>query len=437
MFLREERELAARLARVLDGEETAGDELASLAGVLELATEPARIEISEQEVEQALTRARPRLERPRSSRLPAPRLVLAFSAAAAAAVAVLVVTFTQVGGIDVEAKALAALGGPGTVLRVDERVVPAVPGAFRPSTRTVWLDPAHGREAWSQLVQGIPAETTLVENGRVSRYLPGQNTVVVGSSCLAFASGCADVLDPVGFYREALRAAGLAQAKRGRSAGRDVYRVTLPVQALPDAVRIEQRAMIDAKTYLPLEIDWLEQRPDGRLHAVSRIIVTRIERLSEEAAGSAFVLPLSADTHVVQRVAPETPLRLVGQSRITVAEARAVTPSLLWLGTRFDGRPLIGIDRVRWNSGQAYRLRYRGVTVWNYTTVVPPELVAGRLSAPSKTLPAGKGLARFYESRTGRVVAELETGGRSVAVVAPTLFKEDFFRLIDGFRPLR
>ena len=436
MSRRDEQELAARLARVLDGEETPGDELASLATVLERATEPARFEISEQEVEQALATVRPRLELRKHRRRRQPRLVLAFGTAAAAALAVLVVTFTQIGGLDVEAKALAALGGPGTVLHVDERIVPAVPGTFPVSTRTVWLDPGRHREAWGQVVRGIPIETTLVENGRVSRYLPEQNTVIVASSCLAFASGCAEVLDPVGFYREALRAPGIVKSKRERIGGRDVYRLTLPVQSLPDAVPIEQRATIDAKTYLPVEIDWLEQRPGEGLRVVTRILVTRVERLSEEAAAEAFILPLSAGARIIQRAAPKAKLRLLGQRRLSLAEARGVVPKLLWLGDFYRGRTLLGVDQVRWNAGVAFRFRYDDITVWNYTSVIPPDLVAGRLAAPSKTLPAPLGVARFYSSRTGNVVAELERGGRSVAVVAPMLFKEDYFALIRGLRPL-
>jgi hypothetical protein len=349
---------------------------------------------------------------------------------------VLVVTFTQLGGVDVEEKALAALGGPGTVLHVEERIVPAVPGTFRPSTRSVWLDPANHRLTWSQLVQGVAFERTLVENGRVSRYFPEQNTAIVGSSCLAFASGCADVLDPIGFYREALRAAGVVETKRARVDDRDVYRLTLPVQSLPDAVLIEQRVTIDAKSYLPLEIDWLEQR-GGRLHAVSRIRVTKVEKVSPEEASQEFVLPLSSDTHILERTAPKKPLRLLGRQRVGLAEARKVSPRLLWLGERPDGRRLLGIDRVRWNAGSAYRLSYQGITVWNYTRVVPPELVAGHLASPTKTLPAQHGIARFYEARDGRLVTELETGGRSVAVEAPTLYKEDIFRLIRELRPLR
>ena len=438
MFRRDERELAARLARVLDGEEAPGAELASLATVLELATEPARIEISEHEVEQALAGARPRLQqRPlRPTRRPQLRLAAAVGAAAAAAFAVLVVTFTQLGGVDVEGKALAALGGPGTVLHVDERIVPAVPGTFPPSTRSVWLDPGNQRLAWSQLVKGVPMETTLVENGRVSRYLPAQDTVVVGSSCLAFASGCAEVLDPIGFYREALRAPGAVRAKRERIGGRDVYRLTLPVQSLPDAVRIEQRATIDARTYLPREIDWLEQRPGGVRHPVSKILITKIERVPAAEAGENFVLPLPVGVRVIQRTAPKTPLRLLGQRRLSLAEARAVTPKLLWLGEFYKGRALLEIDRVHWSAGVAFRLRYEDVTVWNYTRVIPPELVAGRLAAPSKTLPAKHGVARFYEARGGRIVTELETGGRSVAVVGPSLLKEDFIRFIDALKPL-
>ena len=39
-------------------------------------------------------------------------------------------------------------------------------------------------------------EETLVEPHRISRFLTDQNVIIVGSSCRAFASGCADVIDP-------------------------------------------------------------------------------------------------------------------------------------------------------------------------------------------------------------------------------------------------
>jgi len=42
---RDERELAARLARVLDGQEPPEDELATLVTVLERVTEPARFDV--------------------------------------------------------------------------------------------------------------------------------------------------------------------------------------------------------------------------------------------------------------------------------------------------------------------------------------------------------------------------------------------------------
>ena len=66
----------------------------------------------------------------------------------------------------------------------------------------------------------------------MQRFLPGQHLLIVGSCCRAFASGCAELVDPVAFYRRALAAAGTLEAKREG----DVYRLTLPLQSLPDAV---------------------------------------------------------------------------------------------------------------------------------------------------------------------------------------------------------
>src|SRR5207244_12006434 len=140
-------------------------------------------------------------------------LPLAVGAAWAGAVAVLVSCRVRMPGADIEGKARAALGVGATILKVEERIVPAVPGTFRPSTRTAWLDPARGLERWKQVSGGRTIEETLVRPGHFSRYLPLQNLIVVASSCRAFASGCADVVDPVAFYRRALLAHGAKEPK--------------------------------------------------------------------------------------------------------------------------------------------------------------------------------------------------------------------------------
>jgi hypothetical protein len=443
---REEQQLAARLARVLDGQEGRAGDVAVLAAVLERATEPARFEVPEDEIERALRAVRPRIPARRPVVRARPRLALAFGAAAAAAAAVLVITLVRIPGVDIEGKALAALGGAQTILKVEERIVPAVPGTFRPSTRTAWLDPARGLERWKQVSGGRTIEETLVRPGHFSRYLPLQNLIVVASSCRAFASGCADVLDPVAFYRRALLAHGVKETKQAQIAGHSVYRLTLPVQTLPDGVRIDQQVTIDAATYLPREIDWVEQAPGGSPRKVAKIVVGNVERFPRSGVFDPFHLPYVPGVRVVQRTVARTPVHEVGARTISLATARRVRPTLRWLGPRFQVRTFQGevrtfaltrIEKVRFNTGVAYRLRYGPMTIWSYTTVVPPEIVAERFSVPSKTLPI-QGVAHFYSSANGRMVADVQFGRRSVAVVGPIdLLKEGVFDLVQGLRPLR
>jgi len=431
---REDRELAARLARVLDGHERAEDELAALVTVLERATEPARFELADDVVERALARTRPRLHAGRGpDRRPGPRLALAFGAVAAAAVALVVFTFVRVPGIDVEGKALAALGGSGSIFKIEERIEPVVPGAFPTSFRTVWLDPARGRERWYQLYGAERVEEVLVEPGRISRLLPGQKLLIVTPSCRGFAGGCAAVLDPVAFYRRALEGPGAVEAKREGG----VYRLTLAVQKLPDAVRIEQRVTIDAKTFLPREIEWLEQRPGEAEHAVSRIVLESIRRLPRANVHDPFHLPTLTGIRVEQRSASSVPLRKLGEEHLTLSAAKRLAPPLLWLGPAYEGERLTRIDRIRWNSGAAYRLHYGPLTVWNYTSVIPPDLVSARLSPPAKTIPLESNVGRFYEAVGGRLVADLETPGRSAAVIAPTAGKLDLYQALLELHPLR
>jgi hypothetical protein len=424
---RDDKALAAQLARALDGQERPQGDVAALVTVLERATEPARFEVARELVERELARARLRLgDAQRRYRRPAPRLALAFGAAAAAAVAIVVFTFLRVPGLDVEGKALAALGGGG-ILQIEERIEPAVPGAFPVSTRTVWFDPATHRQHSVQVSHGRTVEETLVEPGRVSRYLPGANLVIVAPSCRAFASGCADIVDPVAFYRRALKTEGVAKTKREGGA----YVLTLPVQTLPDAVRIEQRVTIDADTFLPKVIEWREQRPGGPLHPVSRIVIEQIRRLSPDELADPFHLSLLDSTRIEQRTVSKVPVRKLGTRSLSPAEARQVSPPLQALG-----RPQ-AVEEIRWNAGTAYRLDYGGITVWNYRNVVPPRLVSNFLSGPAKVVPVGKLVARFYETRAGRWLVEVDTRSWSVAIEAPGEGKINIFRLAGMLKPLR
>jgi hypothetical protein len=429
----DDRDLAARLARALDGEPAAEPEVASLAAVLERAVEPARFEIAEEEVERALAAARPRLHR--STR--PPRIALAFGAAALAAAAVLAVTLVNLSGVDIESKALAALDRGRAILRLDERIAPARRGTFRPSERMTWFDPSTKRLYSIQLVHSQPLEITLAEPGRVMRYEPQRNLVVTGPGCRALENACP--VDPVLFYRRALASPGAARTKQTEVGGRKAYILTLPVQTLPGQVSVEQQVLIDAKTFLPRRIVWLERRGNGAFRPTSVIRITSVEHVSRQSPELAgvFQLALPDGVRVIQRVAPGKPLRLTGMRPLSPAAAARVRPPIRWLGRSFDGRPLRSIAEVSWNAGRAYRLRYRGLTVWNYTGVVPSELVAGRVGAAVKPIPFLHGVARFYSSRTGKLVLELDVGRRSVAVVAPDLYKEQLLRVLQALKPLR
>jgi len=419
--------LAARLARALDSRERPDGDVATLVSVLERATEPARFDLPDEVVERELARVRPRLER-QPSRRPASRLALAFGAVAAAAVALVVFTLVRLPGTDVEAKALSALGGSNSILEIEERIVPAVPGTFPSSTRTVWLDPSRGVAHWVQLAGGRRVEEVLVEHGRMRRFLPSQHLLIVGSSCRAFASGCAELVDPVAFYRRALAGVGAIESKRDG----DVYRLALPLQTLPDAVRIEQVVTIDADTFLPKQIEWREA---GR--PVSRIAIERIQRIPRSQVYERLELPVPSGTKVEQRTASGQALRKLGETRLSLAQARRLDPPLLWFGPEYAFRKLESIERVDWNAGSAYRIRYGRVTVWNFKSVVPPSVLAARISVPPKPVPVNGNIAHFYFTPSGGLAAEIDLSGYSVALLAPSYTKTNIIGSLRGLKPLR
>ncbi len=431
MPVREERSVAARLARVLDGREAGEGEAGRLALVLSRAADAAREEVGEAEVERALARSLPRVApaaRPHRLRLAASGVGLAVVLGGAAALAFLV----RGGGLDIEGRAAAALGPP-RVLHVVERIEPVGAGDFPVSTRSGWIDSDGRRVIWNQFVHGRRVAATLLERGRVSRYDIAQDVVVVGPSCRAFGSGCAELVDPIELYRRAL------QQRRGETSrityrGRSAYRLILPAQALPDTARIEQVVTIDAASYLPRLIVW---REPGR-PPFSRIVVTRFRSFPRGAARGAFDLRAPTGIRVVERVAPGRVLREVGRQALTPGAARKVRPPLQWVGPSYHGERLRQVVRVRWNAGDGYLLRYGdSLTVWNYRRVVPPEVVADRY-VPAKTIPLSRGgVVRFYLTTAGGVVGEVERGDRSVAVLGPQQAKADIFDALEALAPLR
>ena len=432
-----ERDLARALAAVLDGVEPAVGEAGALASVLSRAAASARIDVPEAEVERALARSRPlEATRARKRRVRLGLVLAGAAAAAAAAVALVILSpFSRAPGLDVTARAAQALGAADTVLAVTERVRPAEEGTFQESARLGWLDLSEGRAHWTLQVGGRRVAETLVEPGEVRHFLPHQNVVIEASSCAAFATGCSELVDPIAFYREALAAADGTDVTKTVVDGRPAYRLVLPVQSLPDAARIEQVAYIDAETYLPLRFVWRDVPDQGppRPFAIIDVVSLRILPRDEAPAG-AFTLEVPSNVEVISR---EDAGAVTGADELTLDEARQLEPGLLWLGPEYEGRSLEGIEKVELEGGTAYRLRYGDdLTVWNYTTAVPPD-IAARRNGPTKIVPLeGGGVARFYADPSGRAIGELEGAERSAAIVAPDLEKVDVFRALELLAPL-
>jgi hypothetical protein len=433
-----DREQARRLARVLDGEERGDGETAALAALLEQAAESARLEVPQAEVERVLAGLRRGIaeppKRPERRRRSFGRVGLALAGVGAVAVAaVVLLVVAPFGGLDVAAEANAALAQDDAVLSLVERVRPAQPGTFRESTRTGWLDLENDRARWTQEVFGRVVAETLVEPGAVTHYLPQQETVISGPSCATFAGGCADVVDPVAFYRDALASAEEPAVTEVTFAGRKAYRIVLPVQALPDAARIEQVAIVDAETYLPRQIVWRDVAPDGSVRPFAVIDIVSLRLVPrDEVPADAFTLDVPADARVVERVEAGA---VESERPISLDAARAVDPPLYWLGPEYNGVRLEAIDEVRLEGGTAYRLRYGDVVVWNYTTTVPSEIVSGR-SRVVKVVPLDDGTARFTDPDDGPLVGEYVRADGSTAIVAPEFSKLDIYGALDRLEPL-
>ncbi|MGZ4430531.1 MAG: hypothetical protein ACXVYV_02680, partial [Gaiellales bacterium] len=276
--MRDDRELAEHLAAAIDGSDVGEGEAATLAGLLFRATREARFEVPPHEVELALGRV-PQPARAGRRRL-GPPLAIAAVAVAAAFLLLVVLPSAHTPGVDVVAQARAAVSPGRAILQVITRIAPAAPGTFQPSQRLTWIDAAHHREHSVQTANGATLEETLSEPGRFVRYQPGLREAVVAPSCRAVASGCAEAFDPIELYRRALASAPGPGVVRQGSGDRTVYRLVLPVQAVPGGVRVQQLVTLDASSFLPRRIVWREQRPGQPFHPVSVIDVVTIQHLA-------------------------------------------------------------------------------------------------------------------------------------------------------------
>jgi hypothetical protein len=384
-------------------------EAIQLAELLERAAAPARFEVSRAEVESALERARPRRTWRRL-----PRFALATGAVAAAALLLILVLPSR--QQPVQARALDALGGGNTILHLKEEVFARLPGAAGTTTRDVWFDPAHGRVRWMDFDEGggVISET-LVMPTRFDRVLPNARLHLYGNSCRAITAGCAQIQDPVARYREVLQQFK-APPVRTIFGGRKTYRFELPLQP-----GLDQLVYVDVDTLLPRTIVWRERGPRGRVHVVSTIEVTDVERVSrDDAPRTIFERPSGGR---LVRVSP------AGRLFQVHSISRAKASGAYWLGPR-------GVRSIvvrRYARGNATVVRYPEFEVWTYRRAIPPELLPSRLGQ-TKTVDVGGRPATFVflDGRVGLIRDGLPT----VAVLGVTS-KESLFTALERVRPLR
>ena len=423
-----ERVVAEQLARALDGERTGLEEADRLALLLRTAADPYKREVDTQTTERAaaaLSRAAPA-----ARRLRGPIAAIALVAAAAAAFVLLPRSGT---GVDVEAQAAVAIDRAGPTYRVVSMT--HAPGAGAVLRRVQWTGAA-GRTRVRVLANGRLIEDVLREpGGRVIDYQGRLHRVVIAPSCAALAGMCSELADPVSFYRARLQSAKTTAVTAIRFFGRPAYRLTLPAQTLGgETTRISQVVTVDAATFLPRRIIWREQT-GGSTHAVAVIDIRSIVPISP---GSPALQRMSAPraTPVVQLDAVGRALGPASVRAVTQAQAAARFPHGFWLGRSFHGLPLTGLREYSWGrAGAALRLDYGPLVLWNFSAVIPHPLVDGRL-LPGKELASGASSTRFYVSSSGRLVAERDFAGASIAVIAPELHKLDMFQAVTEVRPL-
>jgi hypothetical protein len=286
---------------------------------------------------------------------------------------------------------------------------PTRPGLFAPTTSTGYLDPVRGRGHWHVTSGDKLVSETVVDGARVKRYDAADNTLTVAASCRAFASGCAEVLDPLDLYRRALASGSAAAEQTGAD-----WRLTL--RGVAD---VEQIVTVDGATYLPKLIEWRENGAP-----VSTVQVTTLERRTAVGADK-FALDAHPGARVRLLTATGAPVRVLSR------HATRVPRGAYWLGPAYGGRAAHAID-VRTTAGSSLRVDYGTLRVWNYDDYLPPEIVAGTTGfAKTFPLPQG-GVARTYFNASGLVVADVAIGGRRVAVVSPG--KVDIFNAVRQLR---
>ena len=401
--MRDERALALELDRALAGED-AGAEALELAALLVAAAEPARFEVSGDELERALAGTRPARRR-----APRPRIALVLAAALAAAAVAF--ALLRPAGLDVQARAARALDH---TFYVVERVVPARRGLFVPTASIGYLDPARGLGHWRVSAGGQLVAETAVDGARVTRYDASSNTITIAESCRAFASGCSEVLDPIDLYRRTVDGPGSRADKTSTG-----WRLTIRGGG---AAGVEQVVTIDGKTYLPTRIDW---RDRGKTVSIVRIVT-----LMRAPADEDYTLAPHPGARVRHLTAGGLPVRKLSE-RPTRAPRGA-----LWLGRSYEGIAA-RTTRVHYNAGDAVRIAYGPIAVWNYDRFVPPGVSEGAIGAVKTIELTGGGVARIFFGSGGALVAEIQARGGTAAIVSTVEGKEDVLRALDRLRPVR
>jgi hypothetical protein len=205
------------------------------------------------------------------------------------------------------------------------------------------------------------------------------------------------VLDPLDLYRRALDSGSAKVEKDG-----DDWRLTL--RGVAD---VEQIVTVDGATYLPTLIEWREQ---GR--PVSTVRFATLQRVTDPS-GDEFVLDAHPGAHVRQLAANGAPVRVLSEG------PTAVPGGAYWLGPEFQGRDALAFA-VETTAGDSLRIEYGPFAVWNYDAYLPPDVIAAATGlAKVFPLPQGGGTVRAYFNTAGLVVADVEIGGRRVAIVGP------------------
>ena len=391
----DEQILALDLDRALAGED-AGDEARELAALLVAAAEPARLRITDEELEHALRTVEPMHSSPSRRRL-LPALALAAAVVVAAALAWL----ARTPGSEVQARAARALDA--TFFVLEEVRSPGFPATDISGYVDGRTGRAHLRVSRSG-AGGLAAETVVQADGTVQRWLAASNTTTYAQSCDALPGGCAEALDPLDLYLQTLRHAHVRTL-----AG--AYELTIR------SGKVEQVVTVDRRTYLPRRIEW---RQGGRRLSVTRFVA--LERQRAAVGAEVWALSEHRGAKVVQLTAKGERVRVL-----------SIRPAPLprgarWLGPSYEGHPA-RVDRIELTGGSAVRIRYGPLVVWDYETIVPPAALALR-GVSAKVFPIPGGVVHAFFAADGGVVADASFADGNVAVASSEGDKIDTIRAV-------